>query len=84
MLIFTRERGDEIVIGYGQQLWVTGPLGELVPVDPIRVEVLGVRAGGKVRLGFHADGRVSIHRAEVCPRIDAEIAARAAGTTPAA
>ncbi|MGC1272140.1 MAG: carbon storage regulator [Planctomycetaceae bacterium] len=80
MLILTRQTDETIVIGYGQQLWVTGPLGELVPVEPIELRILATR-GDKVRLGVAADHRVSVHRSEVCDLIAAEIADREAERT---
>lgn len=80
MLILDRRADQKAVIGHGQQLWVTGPLGALVPIDPIELTVVRVR-GGKAVLGFSADPRVSIHRSEVCEVIDAEIAAREAERT---
>lgn len=84
MLILTRQTDETIVIGHGQQLWVTGPLGALVPVEPIAVTLLGTRAGGKARIGIDADPRVSVHRQEICRYIDAEIEEREAQRDPAA
>lgn len=59
MLVLSRHRDEDIVI--------TMPDGRR-----IRVAVVEIR-GDKVRLGFHADTDIQIHRSEVQAQIDAGV-----------
>jgi sRNA-binding carbon storage regulator CsrA len=73
MLVLSREVEEAIVLGHGQQLWVSGPNG-LVPVGPIEISINAVRCCGKVRLGITADEVLKVHRKEICDRIAHEAA----------
>lgn len=44
---------------------------QIVVGDDVRITVLEIR-GGKVKLGFECDGKVSVHRLEVFERIRSE------------
>lgn len=44
---------------------------QIVVGDDVRITVLEIR-GGKVKLGFECDGKVSVHRLEVFERIQSE------------
>ena len=59
MLVLTRKNNESVVVG--------GP-GTLESL--IRVTVLEIK-NGTVRLGFEADAKIPVHRAEVWDRIQA-------------
>ncbi len=61
MLVLTRSKNEQIVIGEDRK---------------IVVEVVEVQ-GGKVRLGIQAPNEVPVHRREVIDRMDAEKAEKA-------
>ena len=57
MLVLTRKNRESVVIGRGED-----------PGVLLEITVLEI-AGGRVRLGFHCDCSVPIHRLEVWERI---------------
>ena len=56
MLVLTRRKGEQVMIGDGL----------------IVVEVLEIGPQGQVKLGFQAPRGLPIHRAEIQKRVDAE------------
>lgn len=60
MLVLSRKNREAIVIGG------SGGLARLLKVTVVEI------SGGKVKLGFEADGDIPIHRFEVWQRICAE------------
>jgi len=59
MLVLSRKNQESVVVG---------GIDEVVPL--LKITVLEIK-GGKVRLGFEADGEIPVHRWEVWERIRA-------------
>lgn len=67
MLVLSRKRNDEIVIGEG--------------ADQVKVMVIEIR-GDKVRLGIEAPQHVPVHRKEVYDAIQRKNLQKSAESTP--
>lgn len=68
MLVLTRRPGETVLIDLAEGLDPRTPLGELFAQGPIGVVMIGCN-GSQTKLGFSADPRFRILRAELCSEV---------------